>query len=202
MFDKATLQYYSDVRPTYKGSGIGGISRYLNDFVARLLPGCRILELGCGGGLDAEALIQAGFDVDPTDGVASIAQQAEQRLCLPVRVMRFDQLASDQEYDAIWANASLIHVPMESLGDVLTRVHRALRPGGLHGATYKCGGHQGRDRHGRYYNYPSMEMLLAAYQTSGDWDLVHQFEYVGGGFEDGLGPWAYVVLRRRDSPHG
>ncbi len=111
--------------------------------------------------------------------------------------MRFDQLDAEHEYDAVWAHASLIHVPMVSLGEVLTRVYRALRPGGLHAATYKSGGQEGRDSQGRYYNYPSLDQLLAAYEQAGEWDIIHHSEYVGGGFENGSGPWAYVVLRRR-----
>jgi cyclopropane fatty-acyl-phospholipid synthase-like methyltransferase len=48
-----------------------------------LQPGARILELGCGGGRDAEAMVAAGFEVDPTDGTPEIARKAEERLGKP-----------------------------------------------------------------------------------------------------------------------
>jgi hypothetical protein len=56
-------------------------------------------------------MLQRGFDVHPTDGVPEMARKAEIRLGRRVRVMRFDELDSSEEYDAVWASASLLHVP-------------------------------------------------------------------------------------------
>src|SRR6516162_2906746 len=66
--DSVTLYFYSASAPIYLGSGTRGVSRHLPSFLDLLPPRARILELGCGGGWDAEAMIAAGFDVDPTDG--------------------------------------------------------------------------------------------------------------------------------------
>src|SRR3546814_17864565 len=91
-------------------------------------------------------MIGRGVAVDPTDGVAEIAAKAEARIGRPVRAMRFDELAAVDRYDAIWASASLLHVPRGDLPGVLAGIHRALKPGGLHFASYKGGGCAGRDR--------------------------------------------------------
>jgi SAM-dependent methyltransferase len=162
-----------------------------------MLPtGARILELGCGGGIDAEAMIAAGFDVDPTEGVAEIAAKAEQRLGRRVRIMRFDQLGAVACYDAVWASASLIHVPRPALPDVLRLIFRALKPGGVHFATYKSGGEEGRDRAGRYFNYPDETQLLDVYRRSAAWEDIRTSAYEGGGFDDGQGPWVSIAARR------
>lgn len=194
--DRATLDFYDHEAPVYAASGKGGASRWLDDFMRALPPGARILELGCGGGGDAQALIARGFDVHPTDGSPAIAAKAAARLNRPVTVLRFDELADVEAYDAVWASASLLHVPFAALPDEVALVWRALKPGGLHLATYKAGGVAGRDGFGRYFNYPSRAALTTAYARAARWDVVSVEEYVGGGYDGGQGPWIAITARR------
>src|SRR5258706_15592443 len=175
------VSYWASAR-VYVGSGTGGVGRLLFPSLILLPPQARILELGCGGGWAAEAMIAAGFEVDPTDGTPEIARKAEERLGRRVRVMRFDELDALESYDAIWASASLLHVPRSSLPEILTLVFKALKPGGLHFASYKGGDAEGRDRYGRYFNYLSREEVTEAYRRSGPWEVVSVTEYRGGGY--------------------
>lgn len=195
-FDPTTLAFYATEAPVYAAHGTGGTSRYLEGFLDRLTPGCRILELGCGGGKDAALMIKRGFDVEPTDGVPEIAAQAEALLGRPVRVMRFDELDAVEAYDAVWASATLLHVPRNGLTAVLARIWRALKPGGWHQATYKGGGNEGRDRFDRYYNYLSRTELEAHYQAAGDWAAMDIEEGVGGGYDGVQGPWLSIMVRK------
>ena len=195
-YDAATLRFYADQAPVYTASGPQGASRHLPAFLGRLQPGSRILELGCGGGRDSELMIGRGFAVDPTDGTPEIARKAEERIGRPVRVMRFDELQAVEEYDAVWAHASLLHVPRSGLAAVLGLVWRALRPGGLHCASFKEGGVEGRDQFGRYFNYLDLTELLGIYQASVPWEIVAADQYVGGGYGRSEGPWAAVTLRK------
>jgi SAM-dependent methyltransferase len=146
--DAATLRFYADEALAYATRAGDGASRHLEAFLRRLAPGARILELGCGAGRDSEAMLAQGFDVDPTDGTEAMVRQAEVRLGRSVGVMRFDELKAEAAYDGVWANASLLHVPRLALPDVLSRVFKALKPGGVHVATYKTGHGEGRDAWG------------------------------------------------------
>ncbi|MFT3967462.1 MAG: class I SAM-dependent methyltransferase [Sphingobium sp.] len=190
------MDFYTDEAPAYVMAGKAGVSPWLHDFMRALPDGAHILELGCGGGRDAEAMLAHGFAVDPTDGTPAMAAEAERRLGRPVRVMRFDQLSAREAYDAIWANASLLHVPAEALSDVLRLVFRALKPGGRHFANYKSGGVAGRDTLGRYYNYPGKAALLEAYSRAGPWEMLSAVEYVGGSYDGGRIPWLAIMARR------
>lgn len=194
--DPQTLEFYAREAPDYVASGEGGVSRSLHGFLDRLPEGARILELGCGGGRDSAAMIERGFDVDPTDGVPAMAARAAERLGRPVRQLRFEQLVADSEYDAVWANASLLHVPRSAIVETLARIHRALRPRGLHFASYKAGGGEARDRFGRYFNYPSAEKLRAWYETAGDWTAIEIEAGKGGGYDGVEGPWLSATLTR------
>jgi SAM-dependent methyltransferase len=195
--DDQTLRFYAEFAPTYVASGAGGVSRHLPAFLECLPAGSTILELGCGGGRDARAMMAAGHHVDPTDGVPEIARQAEELLKVPVRVMRFEDLDASAAYDAVWANASLLHIPRLGLPSILTKIRAALKPGGLHHATYKGGGQEGRDRHGRYFNYLSSSEVVEMYARSGQWEILSVSDYLGGGYDPGVeGPWVAIMARK------
>jgi SAM-dependent methyltransferase len=195
-FDPATLSFYASEAPVYAASGKSGEFRHLAEFLKRLQPGASILELGCGGGLDAAFMIERGFAVDPTDGTAEIAAQAQARLGKPVRVMRFDELETVEHYDAVVAAASLLHVPRSALPDVLSRIWRALKPGGWHIASYKGGGQEGRDRFGRYFNYMDADELRTAYDQAGAWSAYQNWSGMGGGYDGQQGPWHVVSVQK------
>jgi SAM-dependent methyltransferase len=195
--DQETLQFYSQFAPTYVASAPDGVSRYLPAFLECLPARARILELGCGGGRDARAMIAAGHEVDATDGVPEIARKAEELLRAPVRVMLFEELDACGVYDGVWANASLLHVPRLGLPSILSKIRNALKPGGLHHATYKGGGQEGRDRHGRYFNYLSSDEVIRMYERSGGWEIVYATDYLGGGYDSNVqGPWVAIMARK------
>lgn len=110
--------------------------------------------------------------------------------------MRFDELAAEAEYDAIWAAACLLHVPRAGLSDVLARIWRALKPGGLHHASYKVTGAEGRDRFGRLFNQLTLGELVATYARSGPWEVVAVAEYDGIGYDGERVPWVAITARR------
>ena len=194
--DCATLEFYATEAPVYVASGKDGTSRWLAQFMGRLPVGARVLELGCGGGRDAEAMMAAGFAVRATDGSPAIAAKAAERLGRTVEVLRFDELTVVAAFDAVWASASLLHVPRPALPDVLARIYRALVPGGLHFASFKGGGTEGRDRFGRYFNYLDRAALMAAYTASVPWEIVSVVDATGGGYDNGQGPWLAITVRR------
>jgi SAM-dependent methyltransferase len=195
-FDPATLDFYAREAPVYTASGKDGSFRHLEPFLALLAPGASILELGCGGGYDAAFMLARGFDVDATDGVATMAMKAEAHIGRPVRVMRFDELAAVERYDSVVAAASLLHVPRSGLPEVLARIYRALRPGGWHVASFKGGGTEGRDRFGRYFNYINAAEAETAYRAAGPWASLEIDEGTGGGYDGVQGPWLKVIARK------
>lgn len=110
-------------------------------------------------------------------------------------VMRFDELDRTEAYDGVWASASLLHVPRLAFPSVVARIRQALKPGGIHAASYKAGEAEGRDGLGRYFNYFSVEALVAAYGAA-DWELLSIESHVGGDYEGGSRPWVTITVRR------
>jgi SAM-dependent methyltransferase len=194
--DPATLAFYAAEAPTYVTARPEAAWHQLADFLGRLPKGASILELGSGGGIDAAYMIAAGFAVDPTDGVAEMAAQAEARLGTAVRVMRFEEIDVVERYDAVVASASLLHVPRAGLPDILGRVWRALVPGGWHLASYKTGGDEGYDEFGRYYNRPSVKQAETAYRAAGEWARVEIAESFEQGHFSKPSAWLTVIAQK------
>lgn len=195
-FDPQTLAFYAREAPVYIASGKSGEFRPLQAFLHRLAPGASILELGCGGGRDAEFMLARGFHVEATDGVAEMAAKAEARIGQPVRVMRFDELNAVERYDAVVAAASLLHVPRSGLAEVLTRIWRALRPGGWHIASFKTGGEEGFDEHGRYYNSPSADLARAMYEAGGHWETLEIKKSFSPGYFGKPSDWLTIEAQK------
>jgi 2-polyprenyl-6-hydroxyphenyl methylase/3-demethylubiquinone-9 3-methyltransferase len=106
-------------------------------FVAARAPleQARVLDLGCGGGLLAEALARAGARVTAIDlapGMIEVARlhAAESGLGIDYRVAAAEQLAAGEAagFDVVTCMEMLEHVP--DPGAVIASCARLLRPGG------------------------------------------------------------------------
>lgn len=198
--DQPTLDFYEREASAYAANAKSKVSRWLEDFMEALPAGAQVLDLGCGAGQDAEAMLGRGFDVDAADGSSAMAAQAEQLLKRPVKIMRFDELSANCAYDGVWANASLLHVPFAALIQVLMLVFQALKPGGVQFATYKSGTAAGRDALGRYYNYPNEAALLAAYAQAAPWSALTTEKGFGSGYDGEQCSWIAVTAHRSPPP--
>ncbi len=195
MSDEATLAFYDREASEYVKHFVMGSARWLDPFLDRLKPGSHVIELGCGGGRDAQHMLERGFSVDMTDGSASMAAEARKRTGQDVRVLRFEDLDAADAYDAVWAHASLHHQPLAGLGDVLQRVFRATRPGGLFFANYKLGQGDDRDSFGRLYSFAPREQLLDLYRQAG-WELDTIEDYRDGGLDKVMRDWIAITARK------
>lgn len=108
-------------------------------FLTRVRSGGRILDAGCGSGRDLKAFEQRGFEVVGIDASENMAQLARQHAGAVVHHLRFQDVAWRDEFDGVWACASLLHVPRPELPGVLTLLAAALRPGGFLYMSFKLG---------------------------------------------------------------
>jgi len=181
--DDETLRFYAENAAAYAARSSKRPAPQLAAFLDTLPAGARILELGTGGGQDARFMLDRGFDVLPTDGSAELAVEAEKLLGRPVRAMLFEALNHETAFDAVYANASLLHAKRTALTGILSRIHRALTPGGRFWATYKAGDAEGHDRFGRYYNYLDAENLRRHYANAAPWQSLEITAWDGSGYD-------------------
>jgi SAM-dependent methyltransferase len=190
--DDPTSRFYADNAATYVSALSDASLKRLDAFLEALSAGASILELGCGSGRDSAAMIARGFDVLPTDGIAEMAGEASSRLSIPVPVLRFQDIDMVSAFDGVWANACLLHVPRSELGDILRKIHAALRPCGVFYASFKAGGAEGHDALGRFFNYPSRDWLHLQYEVM-PWKSITIEEQSGGAYDRKPTEWLYVT---------
>jgi len=194
--DEETLQFYRGNAEAYAKRTFTSRQARLMAFLALLPPGASILELGCGAGGDTAEMLARGFDVRPTDGSPEMADIASKHLGRTVKTLLFHELDEVEAYDGVWANACLLHVPRAGLADVLARIWRALKAGGVFYASYKAGDGDGRDTLNRYYNYPSQDWLRATYAAAGNWDSLSIDTGEVKGFDDKMASMLFVVAKK------
>jgi SAM-dependent methyltransferase len=190
--DHSTDRFYAQNAAQYAADTQRRDFGRLDAFIARLPEGARVLELGCGAGHDSAHMLARGIDVRPTDGTAEMAAEAERRLGVAVGVLPFDALSDFACFDAVWANACLLHVPRNGLPDVIGRIARALKSGGLFYASYKTAADDTVDRFGRYYNNPSADALLRIYEAAG-LVAIEVDARAGGGYDGVPTDWLHVT---------
>lgn len=132
----------------------------LEALAVRLGRGARVLEIGSGGGRDARVMEDLGLRVRRTDVTpAFVALLREQGHAADVLDPLVDDLSSPEgPYDAVWANASLLHVDRADLATVLSRLAAVTRHGGVLRASLKEGDGEdwsthGSIRHPRHFTY-------------------------------------------------
>jgi len=142
------------------------------DWLAGALGGeGTVLEIGSGGGRDAAALQERGLAVRCTDVSAGFVDLLRSR---GLEAEQLDPLTDDLggPYDAVWASASLLHVPRPDLPTVLGRLAAVTRPAGALAATLKEGDGEEWSVHGqvrapRRYVYWREGPLREALESAG-----------------------------------
>lgn len=158
-----------------------------------------MLEIGSGGGRDALELEARGLRVRRTDvaaGFVALLRDAGH----PADVLDplTDDLAHpDGPYDAVWANASLLHVARADLPTVLARLGASTRAGGVLRMSVKEGDGEGWSTHGvvdvpRMFTYWRRDALEPVLDGAG-WDVRHVVSADGMRGER----WLEVVAYRR-----
>lgn len=134
---KSTLEFYRrGAREIAAGYEAVDFSHYLDKTIGYLPAGARVLDLACGSGRDAAAMLRAGFDVVAADGSGPMLDQAKAlhpelagrtKLVTLPQPLPFD----DQEFDAVTSWATIMHLLLSSLAFVFSEFHRVIRVGGL-----------------------------------------------------------------------
>ena len=167
MTDKETLRVYDAKAAEYAKL----IKRENNDdphldrFINKLPTGGRVLDLGCGPGISAACMANAGLQVDATDGSAEMIAMATQHQGVTAWQATFDEITGTNIYDGIWANFCLLHASKEAVPQHLAALVTALKLGGAFHIAMKLGSGSQRDTIGRLYSYysePELTNLLVA----------------------------------------
>ena len=95
--------------------------------------GNRVLDLGCGSGVQTKLLFKKGLDVVGLDLSPKMINEAKKRVPEAKFVvgdmtkMEF----TDEAFDGVYARASLLHIPKKLIPKVLKSIHKILTSDGI-----------------------------------------------------------------------
>ena len=161
---------YVEASPTMPDS----VRADIEAFAERLEVGARVLEIGSGGGRDARLMEDLGLrgrrtDITPAFVALLRGQGVDADLLDPL----VDDLSCPEgPYDAVWANASLLHVQRDDLATVLSRLAAVTRTGGVLRVSVKEGDGEGWSTHGsvrnpRHFTYWRADALRSVTTAAG-----------------------------------
>ena len=137
--DKNIEYYNENAQSFFEGTVNADMSLWRDKFEKYVSDGGRILDAGCGSGRDSRAFKQHGYSVVAFDASKEMCRMAAELLNQEVWQMRFDEIAFDEEFDGIWACASLLHVPQDELPTIMQKLHTALKAKGVIYVSFKYG---------------------------------------------------------------
>ncbi|MGI1671822.1 MAG: class I SAM-dependent methyltransferase [Neptuniibacter sp.] len=109
-----------------------------------------ILDAGCGSGRDALFFKNKGYEVTAFDASEALCELASELLNQTVECMRFNEMKRQGEFDAVWACASLLHVPKAELLGSISALIGSLKPDGVMYCSFKFGEGE-RESGGRFF---------------------------------------------------
>lgn len=146
-----TINYYNNNASVFTSDTISvDFDEKQNVLLKYLKLGAHILDFGCGSGRDSKAFLQKGYRVTAMDGSSEMCKIASKHIGQEVIYKRFQELDEVNVFDAVWACASILHVPTIELPQVIENIERALKSGGYFYVSFKYGEFEG-ERNGRYF---------------------------------------------------
>ena len=102
-------------------------------FIRRLSAGSKILDCGCGPGMDTGKFSQLGYSVTAIDLSERFVSLTKERVqTATVKKMDMRHLEFPQaSFDGLWASFSLLHIRARDIEQTLSGFRTVLRPHGL-----------------------------------------------------------------------
>ncbi len=135
------------------------MSDIYNQFLALLPKKASILDAGCGPGRDAIYFKNLGHDVTAFDASIEMVKISTQKLGQPTLLQSLQDLAFENQFDGVWASASLLHVPFNELKNVFEKIQRSLKPNGILYFSFKYGNDERRVEGRTFYDMDEMSIL-------------------------------------------
>jgi len=126
-----TMSWYnSNSKEYFRTTAHLDLKHLYDNFLPNLSMGDIILDAGCGVGRDTRHFIREGFRVVSFDASFEMVKLCNQYPFAYCMHKSFSDIDFIEEFDGIWACASLIHLNQKKFCDALYGLSKALKPGG------------------------------------------------------------------------
>ena len=193
-----TLAHYDrSAQDFWEGTRDHDVSQNVAAFLEHIHTTSRLelLDFGCGPGRDLITFKALGHHATGLEGSARLAAMARAHSGCEVLEQSFLALdLPDQQFDGVFANAVLFHVPQQELPRVLGELRETLKRGGvLFSSNPRGDGREGwsGERYGCFHDWPNWRAVMTAARFT---ELTHYYRPTGLPFEQQQ--WLASVWRR------
>lgn len=195
--EKTTVGHYDDKAQSFwEGTKDHDVSQNHRALLSQFKPDdlLDILDFGCGPGRDIGYFKSLGHRPVGLDGSVQFCDMARQHSGCEILCQDFLSLDLPAvAFDAIFANASLFHIPSQELPRVLGELHASLRVGGILFSSNPRGSDEGWSGE-RYGHFMELDVASRYLQDAGFELLSHYYRPEGLPREQQ--PWLAIVSKK------
>jgi SAM-dependent methyltransferase len=189
-YDQRADAFWAGTRDHDVSQNINALLHYIE-----AAPPFELLDFGCGPGRDLATFKSLGHHAIGLEGSAQLAAMARGHSGCTVLEQNFLELKLPaSQFDGVFANATLFHVPSQVLPHVLLELHKSLKPSGvLFSSNPRGDGQEGwnDDRYGVFHDWETWRGFMTA---AGFVELTHFYRPTGLPPEQQ--PWLASVWRK------
>ena len=173
-----SVEYYNqNAKKFYENTVRVDMQEHYDKFLKSVPENGHILDAGCGSGRDSLYFLNQGYRVVAFDGSSELARRSSELTGLQIEHCTFEEFYSREQFDAIWACASLLHVEKEKLAGVIKHLAGFLKKGGLFYMSYKYGDRD-YEKDGRHFSCFKEEDFKELVAGLYELDIIELFQTV------------------------
>lgn len=193
-----TLEYYNKKAHEFVNNTVSVNFTDTQDLFLEYLPeNGYILDFGCGSGRDTKYFKDKGYKIEAIDGSEELCQIASEYSGIKVECMLFQDLNENDQYDGIWACASILHLSKTEMKDVLKKMIRSLKKNGIIYTSFKYGEFEGM-RNDRYFSDFTEKTFQEYIINIEGVELEKQWVTADVRPDRGEEKWLNIILRKSD----
>lgn len=174
--DAYTINYYNLNARSYFASTVNAdMSDCYERFIKYLKPGDSIIDVGAGSGRDIKFFLKCGFVVEGIDASAELCKLASDYTGISVKCCTMQEWRPEKKYNGIWANASLLHLPLEDINIFIQQLPEKLSDEGVMYLSFKENLCEGIDEFGRYFNGLSFDIINNALSIGKEFSILENW---------------------------
>ena len=156
----------------FEGSVNADMSATYDEFLKQVKPAGKILDAGCGSGRDTKYFLNKEYTVTALDASDEMVHLSTELTGQETLKMTFQEINFNEEFDGIWACASLLHISKAEIDDVLNKLVKALKPKGILFASFKYGETESM-KEDRLFNSYTEETLKSQFEKHKELEIIN-----------------------------
>lgn len=191
-----SIAYYNQnaslVTEHYKNRG--KVNEY-QKFLSQLPAKSKIVDAGCGVGNDSKYFKEQGHEIVAFDASSTMVKISSEILEQPTLLLKFEDINFDNEFDGVWAYASLLHIRYENMRNIFDKIHKSLKDNGIFYCSFKYGNSKRIADNREFYD---MNEELFKYYCSDLFDVLETWQTPN--ISDTSSPaqtWFHILCRKK-----